>query len=163
MYRDAGRLPERHQTWHHELVVAVLLAQGFTMMVGGDAAHVVMHGRNNRDRIGGDVDAGENAGGFGNTGQPLVQYFWIKMVEGQIDMVLEFADATPLANLDGHRARNDVARGEILGGGRIAFHETLAFGIDEVGALPARTFRDQATRTVNAGGMKLHEFHVLKG
>ena len=77
-------------------------------------------------------------------------------------MVLELADAAPLSNLDGHCARNDVTRGEILGRGRIALHEALAFGIDEVGALPARAFGDQAARAVNTGGMELHEFHVLQ-
>ncbi len=132
------------------------------MIIRGDAAHVVMHSRNDRDRIGADVDAGENARRFGNTGQPLVQYFRIKMVEVQIDVILELADAAPLANLDGHGAGNDVTRGEILGGRGIALHEALALGIDEVGALPARAFRDQAAGAVNAGGMELHEFHILQ-
>ena len=77
-------------------------------------------------------------------------------------MVLELADAAALADLDGHGARDDVARGEILGGGRVALHEALALGVDEIGALPARAFGDQAAGAVDAGRMELHEFHVLQ-
>ena len=133
------------------------------MIIGGDAAHVVVHGREHRDRLAGHVDAGENPRALGNAGQPLVQHRGIEMIEVQEEMVLELADAAPLADLDGHGARNHVARGEVLGGGRIALHEALALGIGEIAALAARAFGDQAPGAVDAGGVELHEFHVLQG
>ncbi len=64
VYGHAGRFPERHQTGHHEIVVAALLGQCLAMIVRGNTAHIVMHGRNDRDRIGCDVDPGEDARGF---------------------------------------------------------------------------------------------------
>ena len=38
-----------------------------------DAAHIVMHGRQHRDRLLGDIHAGEDARGFRNAGQALVR------------------------------------------------------------------------------------------
>ena len=66
------------------------------------------------------------------------------MVEMQEDVVLVLPDATAFADFERHATGNHVTRGKILGGGRIALHETLAFGIDEISAFAARTFRDQA-------------------
>jgi hypothetical protein len=51
------------------------------------------------------------------SGQALVQHLRIEMIEVQVDVVLLLADPAALADLDGHGARDDVARGEILGGG----------------------------------------------
>ena len=84
------------------------------------------------------------------------------MVEVQEDVVLLLADAAAFADLDGHRARDHVARGEILGGRRIALHEALALGIDEIAALAARAFGDEAARAVDAGRVELDELHVLQ-
>ncbi len=67
-----------------------------------------------------------------------------------------------IADFDGHRPRYDVTRRQILGGGRIAFHEALAFGVDEIAAFAARTFGDETAGAVNAGRVELHEFHILQ-
>ena len=84
------------------------------------------------------------------------------MIEVQVDVVLFLADAAAFADFDRHRARDDVARGEVLGRWRIALHEALAFGIDEIAAFAARAFGDEAARAVDAGRVKLDEFHVLQ-
>ena len=84
------------------------------------------------------------------------------MVEVQEDVVLLLADAAAFADLDGHRARDHVARGEILGGRRIALHEALALGIDEIAALAARAFGDEAAGAVDSGRVELDELHVLQ-
>ncbi len=80
----------------------------------------------------------------------------------QEDVILLRADAAAFADFDGHGAGDDVARGEILGRRRIALHEALARGIDQIGAFAARAFGDQHAGAVNAGRMELHEFHVLE-
>ncbi len=36
------------------------------------------------------------------------------------------------------------------------------FGVGEIAAFAARAFGDQAARAVDAGGVELHEFHVLQ-
>ena len=77
-------------------------------------------------------------------------------------MVLVLADATALADLQRHAARYHVARGEILRGWRVALHEALALGIDQIAAFTARALGDQAAGAENAGRMELHELHVLQ-
>ena len=84
------------------------------------------------------------------------------MVEVQEDVVLLLADAAAFADFDGHRARDHVARGEVLGGGRIALHEALALGVDEIAAFAARAFGDETARAVDAGRVELDELHVLQ-
>jgi hypothetical protein len=83
-------------------------------------------GRHHRDRLAGDVDAGENLGALRDAGQALVQDLRVEMVEVQVDVVLVLADAAAFADFHRHRARDDVARGEVLHAGRIALHEALA-------------------------------------
>ena len=70
--------------------------------------------------------------------------------------------AAPFADLDGHGARDDVARGEVLGVGRIALHEALALGIGEVAALAAHALGDQHAGAEDAGRVELDELHVLQ-
>ncbi len=86
----------------------------------------------------------------------------IEMIEMKEDVVLLRADAAAFADLDRHRARDDVAGREVLGGWRIALHEALAFGIGEIAAFAARALGDEAARAVNAGRVELHELHVLQ-
>ena len=68
----------------------------------------------------------------------------------------------PGADLHRHGARDHVARGEVLGRGRVALHEALAFRIGEVAALAARALGDEAAGAVDAGRVELHELHVLQ-
>ena len=77
-------------------------------------------------------------------------------------MVLVGAHPAPLADLERHRTRHDVAAGQILGGWRIALHEALALAVGEVPALAARAFGDEHARAVDAGRVELHELHVLQ-
>ena len=99
---------------------------------------------------------------LGDARQPLGEDFRIEMVEMQEDVILLRADAAAFADFDGHRAGDDVARGEVLGGRRVALHEALAFGIDQIGAFAARALGDQHAGAVDAGRMELHELHVLE-
>ena len=85
----------------------------------------------------------------------------VQVVEVQVDVVLVRADAAAFADLDGHRAADHVA-GQDPWRRRIALHETLALGIGQIAALAAHALGDQAPGAVNAGGMELHELHVLK-
>ena len=69
--------------------------------------------------------------------------------------------ATPIENLQDHRPRHHVAPGEVLRGGRVAFHEALAVLVDEVAALAPATLRHQHPGAVDAGGMELPHLDVL--
>ena len=72
------------------------------------------------------------------------------------------ADAAALVDLDGHRPADHVARGQILGRGRVALHEALALGVGQVAALAAGTLGDQAAGAVDARRVELDELHVLQ-
>src|SRR5262249_38140202 len=80
VHGDAGRLAQRHQPRYHEVVVAVPLGQHLAVIIRGDATHVVVHGGHDRDRLTGDVYAGEDARGFRDAGQALVQHRRVEMV-----------------------------------------------------------------------------------
>ena len=159
----AGRLAHCHQARHRLFGVGRITRQNLAVIVRRDAAHVVVHRRQDRDRLARHVDAGKNLRRLGNAGKPLMQHLGIEVLEMQVNMVLVLAHATALADLDGHRARDDVARGEVLGGRCIALHEALALAVRQVTALAACTFGDEAACPIDAGGVELHELHVLAG
>ena len=84
------------------------------------------------------------------------------MVEVKEDVVLVLADAAAFADLHRHRARDDVAAGEVLGAGRVALHEPLAFGVGQIAAFAARALGDQHADAVHPGRVELDELHVLQ-
>ena len=128
----ATRLAHRHQAGLEAIRVVRRRVQRLPPVIGRDAAHVVVDGRDDRDRLLIHVDAGENLGAFRNAGQAFSKRFRRQVVQIEVDMVAIGAHAAAFADFHRHAARNNVARGEILGGGRVAFHEPLALGIDEV-------------------------------
>ncbi len=132
------------------------------MIVRRDAAHVVVDGRQDRDRLLGHVNAGEDLGRFRDARQAGVQDLGIQVIQVQEDVVLVRAHAAAFADFDGHGARNHVARCQILHGRRIALHEALAFGVGQIAAFAAGALCDQAAGAVDAGRVELHELHVLQ-
>ena len=94
---------------HHGIGVAVLLGQCLAVIVGGNAAHVVVRGRQHRDRLAGDIDTREDPGQLGDPRQPFMQHRRVEVIEVQEDVVFFLADAAAFAHFDGHGARNHVA------------------------------------------------------
>jgi hypothetical protein len=84
------------------------------------------------------------------------------MLEMQVDVILVPAHAPALADLDRHRATDDVAGGQVLGVRRIPLHEALAFGIRQIPALTARALGNQAPGTVDPRRMELDELEILQ-
>src|SRR5258708_29376460 len=84
-----------------------------------DAAHVVVHRGLHRDRLAGDVDAGEDARRLRDARQPLVNDAGPEVLEVQRNMIVLGTDTASLTDLERHRPAHDVARGEILGVRRI--------------------------------------------
>ena len=66
------------------------------MVVGRHAAHVVVHGRDDRDRLLGHVDAGKDGGGLADARQALGEQLGRQVVEVQVDVVLLRPDAAAL-------------------------------------------------------------------
>ena len=102
--RDAGRLADREQAGHDRVGIAVLQRHDLAMIIGRDAAHIIMDGRHDRDRLAGQVDIGEDLRRLGDAGQALGEDLRVDMVEVKEDMVLVLADAAAFADFHGHRA-----------------------------------------------------------
>ena len=143
MHRNASRLADGHQARHDALLTAGIHGDDLAVVIGRDTAHVVVDRRQHRDRLLVDIDASEDLRSLGDARQTLVNDLGAEMLEMQMHVVLILADAAALANLDGHRAADDVARCQILGIRCVALHEALAFGVGQIAALAARAFGDQ--------------------
>ena len=162
MNRNTGGFADSHEPRHNRLTAVGCKCQCFGVAVGRDAAHVVVHGRQNRDRLFHDIDAGKNPCRLGNTRQTFVDDFRSEVFQMQVDMILVRADAAAFTDLNRHRATDNIPRGEVLRVGRIALHEAFTLGICQVTALTARTLGDQTAGAVNAGWVKLNELHILQ-
>ena len=135
--RYAGRLTDGHQPGHDAFRVAILERHDFTGVNRRYAAHVVVNGRQYRDRVLGNVDTGKDLRRLGDTRQALVDDIATQVFQVQENMVGFLADTATLADLDSHRAADHVAGREVLRVRRIALHEALVVGIGQVTALAA--------------------------
>ena len=73
-----------------------------TVVIGLQSAHIIMHSWQNWDWLFGDIDAGEDFGGFGNSRQAFMQNGGVEVVEVEEDMIFMFADAAAFADFHGH-------------------------------------------------------------
>ncbi|SGY16829.1 BQ5605_C012g07003 [Microbotryum silenes-dioicae] len=147
----------------HDLVLAVLVnGQDLTGVLGGDTTHVVMDGRQDGNRLLGDVDTGKNRGRFRDTGQSFVQDLWRQVGELEVAVVLFGTDTATFADLDRHRTRDDVTRGQILRRRRVSLHESFTLRVEQVSTFTSRALRDQAACTVDTCGVELHKFEILQ-
>ena len=121
-----------------------------------------MRSRDDRDRLLGRVDAGENTRIFDDAGKAFANDLRIEMGQVEIHVVALGTDPTAFANFNRDRTAHHVAGGQILGVGRVALHEFLALGIGEVSAFAPSALGEQHANAVDAGRMELDEFHVLK-
>ena len=120
-----------------------------------------MHRRQNRDRLFRGINTGEDAGGFRDARQTLIQDFGAQMLQMQHDMVVFGTDTAAFADFNGHGPADNIAGSQIHGGRGVTRHEPLTFGIGQVPPFTAGAFGNQAAGAVNAGRVELHEFHVL--
>jgi hypothetical protein len=104
-----ARFTHGHEAGHYGVRIAVAQRDDLALDVAGNSAHVVVDGWQHRDRLPRDVDTREDPRAFGDAGQALVDDRGAKMLEMQVDVVLLRTDAAALADLDRHRAADDVA------------------------------------------------------
>jgi len=86
-------------------------------------------GGQHRDRLLGNINTGEDSSGLRDTRETLMENLRRKMAELQVDVVLLRSNTTTLADLDGHRTRDDVTRSQILSSRRVTFHETFTLRV----------------------------------
>lgn len=145
-----------------DLVVAALIdGEHLSGVPSWNTAHIVVDGRQDRNRLLRDVDTGENAGCLGDTGQTLVEDLWGQVAKLEVDVVLLRANTAAVTDLHRHGSGDDVARGKILGSWRVTLHETLTLAVQQVATLTTSTLGDQATSTVDSGRVELDELEIL--
>lgn len=105
----------------------------------GLANSLVVDGRENRDRLLGDIDTCENGSGLRDTRETLVEDLGWQMAELEVDVVLLGSDTAALTDLEGHRTRDDVTGRKVLGCWRVTLHEALALRVEEVTSLTTGT------------------------
>ncbi len=159
---NARGFADSHQTRHHCVGIFVLRLHDFAVVVTRNAPHVVVNGGQYRDGLFRYIDAREYAGRLGDTGKPLVDHAGPEMLEMQIDVIVLGTYATTFADLHGHRAAHDVARGEVLRVRGITLHEALTLPIRQITTLAARAFGNQTAGAVDTRRVELHELHVLQ-
>ena len=101
---DACRFADGHQAGHDGVGIAGRLGEDFTVIVRGDAAHVVVHGRQDGDRLFREVDAGEDLCALRNAGEALVENLRVEVIEVQMDVIILRSDAAAFADFHRHRA-----------------------------------------------------------
>jgi hypothetical protein len=109
------------------------------------------------DRVDAEVDARE----LGDVGQALLDDVRVDVGQVEVDVVLVGSGAAPVADLEVHRARDHVARREVLDRRGVALHEALPLAVAQDAALAARALGEQHAELVEAGGVELVELRVL--
>ena len=163
VHRHAGRFADGHEAGHDAVGVAVLQRHHLSVVIGRDAAHVVVHRGQDGNGRPADIHPGEDAGRLGDARQALVNDFRPKVFQVQVQVVPFRAYAAAFPDLYGHGAADHVPGCQVLRIRRVTLHEPLAGGIGQVTALAAHPFGDQHTGAVDAGGVELDELHVLQG
>ena len=130
--------------------------------VGRHAAHRVVRGREDRDRLVVRLDAEVGPGELGDVGQLLVDVLGLEVREVEVDVVAVGAAAAALAHLVGHRPGDHVARRQVLDRRGVALHEALAVLVAQDAALAACGLGQQYAETGQTGGVELEELHVLQ-
>mmetsp|Transcript_3468 Transcript_3468/g.4859 ORF Transcript_3468/g.4859 Transcript_3468/m.4859 type:complete len:531 (-) Transcript_3468:80-1672(-) len=161
VHGGAGGLARREQPGHDAVRVLRRRRQHLAEVVGGDAAHVVVHGGQHGDGLARHVHPREDGRRLADARQPLGQQLGGQVVQVQVDVVRLLAHPAALADLHGHGAADDVAAGQVLRRGRVPLHEPLTLGVAQDAALPTGALRDQAAGAVDARGVELHELVVL--
>mmetsp|Transcript_86006 Transcript_86006/g.240669 ORF Transcript_86006/g.240669 Transcript_86006/m.240669 type:complete len:303 (-) Transcript_86006:986-1894(-) len=108
VHGGAARLAGGEEAGYDGVALAL---QHLGLPVRGDAAHVVVHGGEHRGGLLRHVHAREDLRGLGDARETLREGLRRQVVEVEVDVVLVGAHAAALADLQGHRAAHDVARG----------------------------------------------------
>lgn len=121
-----------------------------------------MHGGKDRNGLLGNVDTSENSSSLRDARKPLVENLRRQVAELEVNMVLLRANTATLTDFKGHGSRHDIARGKVLGGRGVTLHETFTLRVEEIASLTTRTFRDQASGTVDTSWVELDKFQILQ-
>ncbi|KAG0922825.1 hypothetical protein G6F31_019753 [Rhizopus arrhizus] len=133
------------------LVLAVFTREHLAVVVGRNAAHLIVDGRNDGDRFLDRVDVAELDGDFADRGQTLVDDVGAQVVQLQDDVAAVRTETAAFLDFLVHRAGHEVTRSQILQRGRIALHEAFAILVQEDAAFATQAFVNKHARAGHAG------------
>ena len=154
--------PAAYRPGHDGFLARALGNDHLPHVIGGHAAHLVVHRRHHRDRLADRVDVGELDRDLADSRQAQVDHLGSQMIQLQQHMVGVGPAAAAFLDLGGHGARHHVAARQVLGVRRVALHEALAALVEQVAALAAHALGDQHPGAGDAGGVELPELHVFE-
>jgi hypothetical protein len=126
---DTGGLTSGVQPRNNSVLTVLIDGQYFAGILCGDAAHIVMDSGEDRDRILGNIDARKDGSRLRNAWKALVENGSWQVRELQVYVVLVGPATSPISDLHGHGAGDDITRGQVLCGRGIALHEALTIGV----------------------------------
>lgn len=158
----AGGLSGGEETGDDD-VLAVSVVENLSLVVGWDTTHIVVNGWDDWGWLLGDVNSGEDLGGFGDTGESEGENFGWEMVQVEVDVVLVWPAPTSLEDLHTHGSGDDVTGGEVLDGGGVTLHESLSERVSQDTTLSSATLREETSGSVDSRWVELDELGVLAG
>lgn len=157
-----GNFTTSQQARNNFILALLVLLEHLTGPSGWNTTHVVVDGRQDRDRLLGHVDTSENVGGLRNTRQSFLQHRRRDVRQLQEHVVLFWADTSTFVDFHGDGTGNNVSGGQVLGVRSVTLHETLTLGVDQVTTFTSGTLSDQAARAVDTRRVELHKLQVLQ-
>ena len=137
MNRHTSRFTNCKETRHNTLRIFCRWVQNFTMIIGRNAAHIIMHRRQNRNWLLGHVYTSKDFRTLRDARQTLSQYGGVNVIKVQINMIFIWTNTAPFADFNCHCAGHNIARRKIFCRWRITFHEALTFRVDQNTTLTA--------------------------
>ncbi|SVK50289.1 Uncharacterised protein [Acinetobacter baumannii] len=162
VHRYAGDFAHGEQPRDHHVFAFLVYGQRLTGHLGRNAAHHIVTGWDNRDRLFHRIDVREGAGQLQNARQTGFQHLFAQVIQLQLGVrAPRTVAAAAFADFDHDRTGNHVAARQIFGVRRITLHEALAVFVQQVTAFAAAAFGHQHARAGDAGRVELPHFHVL--
>ncbi len=158
VHGDTGDLAGRVQARDDGGVVR----QDLTLDVRRDAAHGVVRGGLDRDRVRVRLDAQVRTRELGDVRELRVELLRRQVRQVQVHVVTGRTAAAALTDLGVDGARDDVTGREVLHDRRVLLHEALAVLVAEDAALTAGALRQQDAHAPDARRVELEELHVLE-
>ena len=102
MDRNASRFANRHESRNHRIGVTVLKGNHLPLVVGRDAAHVVVNSRDDRDRFTGDIDTRKDTCRLCDARQPFLDHGLAEVFQVQVGMILFQPDPASFTDFNGN-------------------------------------------------------------
>lgn len=158
---SAGGFTASSKAGHNDIVALGVGGEHLSLPVRRDTTHVVVHSRQDRNGLLGSIDTGENVSRLNDTRKSLEESLRGQMVQVKMDVISLRSDTSTLENLHGHRTRDDISGGKILGSGSISLHESLTIAVSQDATFASAALGHEAASAVDTRGVELDELGVL--